>query len=347
MNFNQKNIRFNVKPKVIFIIFPIFVINSIILVYLCIVELQNILYGVIISLISLIPAVLLFLWGLESSKTRFENISKRTVNIQKVDLVLQDGLKTFGKIYRSEEETIGSSKNPHYPEARKAIVFFHGFYANKEINEKFLIPLAHLGYVTVAFDQRGHGEAEGKKTDWIKLYNDVDAILNYVCSLNDVKGDSLICIGISMGGTSVLTKCYQDKRVAMVIGISTLHDVEKYLNAKSTIFSPRWFIRRLMSSAKKNEKKSLRFTAHQFLRPDADYNKNRLYLIHGEDDKLFPPSLTFHLNKEQSQIPENQAILLDNCRHNLAGQELLILSIILNWIWNFEKEEKEKKKKKD
>lgn len=295
---------------------------------------HNPVLGSMIGLISLIPAILLLKLGLKSSQSHFNNISTSTVNITEVYITLNDGVQTTGKLYRSQINTEETSNGHRYPEPRQAIIFFHGFYANKEINEKFLIPLAHMGYVAVAFDQRGHGSAGGKKADWYSLYNDVDAILDKVCSFKDVKEESLVCIGISMGGTSVLTKCYQDERVSMVIGISTLHDVDTYLQAKAPIFSRRWFIKRLMAKAKGGDinKKSLKFTAHHFLKRDPEFNKNRVYLIHGEDDKLFPPSLTFQLNKEQAQIPDNHAILLENCHHNIKGQESLVLSIILRWI---------------
>lgn len=329
--------------KVLFIIFPIFVIHSLILVFLYIVELESIILGLIIAIISIIPATLLFKWGIQSSQSHFKNISKRTVNVEEVEITLEDGIQTFGKIYRSSEESRKIENGFRYQEPRKAIIMFHGFYANKEINEKFLIPLAHLGYISIAFDQRGHGEAGGKKSDWTRLYNDVEAILKYVCSLKDVNSKELICIGISMGGTSVLTKCYEDERVAMVIAISTLHDVENYLEAKSSILSSRWFIKLLISRAKEKNPESLNLTAHHYLKRDPEFNKNRVYLIHGEDDKIFPPSLTFQLNKKQAHLPDNHAILLDDCRHNIAGQELLILSIILKWIREYEKKEKKEK----
>ena len=322
------------KPKILFIIFPIFIINSGILIYLYLIELHNALFGALIGLISLIPTLLLLKLGLLSSQSHFNNISKRTVDITNIELTFEDGVKTTGKIYRSTTDTKETAKGSRYSNPQRAIIFFHGFYASKEINEKFLIPLAHMGYVTIAFDQRGHGTAGGKKSDWYNLYNDVDAILDRVSSLEDVKSNSLVCIGISMGGTSVLTRCYQDDRVSMVIGISTLHDVDKYLASNSSIFSRRWFIKRIMAKAKGDEtnQNSLKLTAHHFLKRDPEFNENRVYLIHGEDDKLFPPSLTFQLNKQQAQIPENHAILLDNCRHNITGQETLVLSIILRWI---------------
>jgi len=133
-----------------------------------------------------------------------------------------------------------------------------------------------------------------------------------------------------MGGTSVLTKCYQDERVAMVIGMSALHDVDVLLKSKFRFLSAGWFVKREIS--KVDDKRALKTAAHYFLKPDPDFNKDRVFLIHAREDKIFPPSLTFKLNKEQAQIPEDHAILLNNCGHNLDGQESLVFGIFLNWI---------------
>ena len=257
-------------------------------------------------------------------------VSNATINIQKVDFNYSDGTKSSAKFYRSNSETIQTEKGRRYPEPRPTILFFHGFHANKEKNEYFLIAFAHMGYLTIGIDQRGHGETGGKKSEWYKLYGDVESVLDLVSDFEDAKKGALCCIGKSMGGTSVLTKCYIDKRVAMVVGISALHSIESILNAKFRFLSAGWFVRRVMSKVK-NEK-VLQITAHFFLKSDSEYNKNRVYLIHGKKDSIFPYSITFELNKKQAKIPENQAVLLDNAGHSMNNQEILIFSIILKWI---------------
>lgn len=133
-----------------------------------------------------------------------------------------------------------------------------------------------------------------------------------------------------MGGTSVLTKCYQDERVGMVIAISALHDIGALLSEQTSIFSSRWFINRKMSKIR-NEK-ALEIVPRNYIKKDAQYNKNRVYLIHGKKDNIFPPSLTFELNKKQARIPDKHAILLEDCGHSLEDQELLLVGIMTKWI---------------
>ncbi len=318
------------KLRVLIIVLPAFVIVSGILMYILFIDLNNLLLGFTFSIISILVGLTLFKIGIHTPQSHFENISKSTVDIQKVEIAFNDGVKSAGNFYRSLSDTISTSNGRRYPEPRPVIIFFHGFWKKKEINQINLITLAHMGFITAAFDQRGHGEAGGKKTDWYKLYNDVDKILDSVCSFEDVRKGSLCCIGKSMGGTSVLTKCYQDERVAMVIGISALYDVELLREAKFRFLSAGWFIRRIMSKVK--DKRALKICAHYFLKNDPEFNKNRVFLIHGKNDKIFPPSLTFKLNKEQAGIPEDHAFLLRNSGHSFEGQESLIFGVILKWI---------------
>jgi pimeloyl-ACP methyl ester carboxylesterase len=256
--------------------------------------------------------------------------SKSLVDIQKVEIAFEDGVKSYANFYRSISDSNLTAGGRRYPEPRPTIIFFHGFWSKKEENEEYLISLAHMGYTTVAHDQRGHGEAGGKKSDWFKLYNDVDSVLNFICSFEDVKKGAICCIGKSMGGTAVLTKCYVDERVAMVIGISALHSIETLLNTKFRFLSAGWFVKRVISKVK--DERALKITAHYYLKKDSEYNKNRVYLIHGKDDNIFPASITFELNKNQAKIPEKHAILLNNAGHGLQGKEFLLFGIMLKWI---------------
>ncbi|MFX0180144.1 MAG: alpha/beta hydrolase [Candidatus Hodarchaeota archaeon] len=318
------------KFRVLFIVLPTFVIVSAILIYVLFIDLNNLILGFTFSIISILVALTIFKIGIYTHQSYFENISKDTIDVQRVEVTFNDGIKSVGNFYRSLSDTILTSNGRRYPKPRPLVIFFHGFWKKKEINEIYLTFLAHMGYVTAAFDQRGHGEAGGKKNDWYNLYNDVDKILDSVCSFEDVREGSICCIGKSMGGTSVLTKCYQDKRVAMVIGISALHDVELLLKAKFRFLSAGWFVRHIISKVK--DKRALKVCAHYFLKNEPEYNKNRVFLIHGKDDKIFPPSLTFELNREQAGIPENNTLLLNNSGHSFEGQELLVFGVILKWI---------------
>ncbi|MFO7797668.1 MAG: alpha/beta hydrolase family protein [Promethearchaeati archaeon] len=321
--------------KVLLIVLPSFIIVTIFLTYLLFFHFEYVVIGIIYIVISLIVGITLVKAGLYSPQSVFENTSKETINVQKVDVSFDDGVKSTGLIYRSLTETISTPNGKQYQNPRPIIIFFHGFMDDKEVNNMFMIPLAQMGYISAAFDQRGHGEAGGKKEDMYKLYNDVKIFIDKVCTFEDVKEGAICCIGKSMGATSVLTKAYEDERVAMVIGIAALHDVETLLNRDFTFLSAGWGIKRAMKHM--GSQSALNMVAHKFLKRDSDYNKKRVYLIHGEKDSIFPPEITFELNKKQAKIPDDQAILIKNCGHDFKYQEPLLFGIILKWILENEK----------
>ncbi|MFX0146288.1 MAG: alpha/beta hydrolase family protein [Candidatus Hodarchaeota archaeon] len=315
---------------IFFLVFPAFVIVNVVMIFIVVNDIDNLILGIVLSIISIFVGIAVFRTVIYRPESYYNNVSRSTVDAQKVEIKFDDGVKSAGVFYRSVSETIITPNGRRYNKPRPTIIFFHGFWRRKEANELNLITLAHMGYVAVAFDQRGHGEASGNRAEWYKLYTDVDNILDLVCSFEDVKKGSLCCIGKSMGGTSVLTKCYQDERVAMVIGISALHSAEILVGAKFPFLSSGWFVRRVIS--KVVDERALKLCAHYYLKNDPELNKNRVFLIHGELDNIFPPSLTFELNKIQSGIPDDHAILLQNCGHSMKGQESLIFGIILKWI---------------
>ncbi|MBD3198264.1 MAG: hypothetical protein GF317_24660, partial [Candidatus Lokiarchaeota archaeon] len=201
--------------KLIFFFFPIFIFSSFIMSYFLIFSLGNLLLGVLYSSVSVILLLLLIIHQIRGSKSETENLSQATIEFEEVVVTLNDGITTKGIIYRSKSETISTPHGRRYPQKRPVIVYFHGFWSQKEVYIPNLIALSHMGYIAAAFDQRGHGEAGGKKEEWYKFYNDVGSILDSICSFKDTKEGSICCIGTSMGGTSVLTKAYEDKRVAM------------------------------------------------------------------------------------------------------------------------------------
>ena len=201
----------------------------------------------------------------------------------------------------------------------------------KESSAKFHIPLAHYGYVTFTFDQRGHGEAERGKNDPGQLFRDSRVVLDIVCAASDVKEGAVCCIGTSLGGTTVLTKCYENPRVTMVIGMSALHSVEAFGKVKFNPFSIGKFFRWIMVKTAKRDKNP-EVSPYYYLKSDPSFNKDRVYLIHGKKDPYFPPKMTFELNKQLAGVPEDHALLLENAAHGLDDQELLVLATFLKWL---------------
>jgi len=314
-----------------FLILPIFIIISSILLYGIAVIGRDIVFAIIYGIIIFIVGIELVKSGLHTPQDHFKQLSRNTVDIERVEFQFDDGVKSVGLFYRSIQQTIETPEGRRYPEPRPAIIFFHGFMSKKEVNEKYLIPLAHLGYVTFAFDQRGHGEAGRGRNDRLQLIKDALPVIDLVCGATDVKPNHICCIGISLGGATVLTTCYADPRVAMVIGMSTFHSIAAFGKIKFNPFSIGKLFQWIMVKTSKKDRHP-KITPNYYLKKDPIFNRNRLFLIHGAKDIYFPPELTFELNKQQAGIPEDHALLLENAEHGLDNQELLILAAFIKWL---------------
>lgn len=104
-----------------------------------------------------------------------------------------------------------------YPDKEKrypALVLLHGFTGYKD--EEHIVELAEyltsFGYVTIRFDCSGFGESEGTiETDYrlSNYYEDIEAVFNYLKTLDYVEMERLGIWGNSLGGT--LAICFASK----------------------------------------------------------------------------------------------------------------------------------------
>ncbi|MBD3230569.1 MAG: prolyl oligopeptidase family serine peptidase [Candidatus Lokiarchaeota archaeon] len=318
--------------RIITIMVPLYAAFSLFLTYMLIFVYAQIFIGVIYFIISSLFVSALIFIGYYDPQEHFYEITSNLIDMEKAEIVFDDGVKTIGNFYRAASETIENSDGKKiYPNPRPMIIYFHGFQTHKEECEKYLIPLANMGYICFSFDQRGHGEAGGKKNEYFKNILDSIAVLDAVCSYEDVRKNSICCIGSSVGGVSVLTKCYADERVAMVVGISTLHRIRTILETKYRFLSIGWVLKRSFKTLI-DEEEELKLAPYYYLKQDREYNKNRVFLIHAKNELIFPPEITFELNKKHARIPDDQALLLDRGRHSFGDMEVIILSAIVKWL---------------
>jgi esterase/lipase len=318
--------------KIVFVILPIYLIFSAISIFFLLIFISDVLFLIIYIIFIVSFSSGLLLLGIFESKDYAEDI-KALTDVEKVEIIVDDdnGVKLAGKVYRHVLETIDTPMGKRYPEKRPLVIFFHGFYGKKEESEIYIIPLARLGYIGFTFDARGHGESGGSKNDYNEILKDSKRVLDLVSSISDVKENSICCIGISMGATSVLTECYIDDRVATVVGISAMHNVDAILELKFRPLTIGWFLKRSFKRMRDREKEN-KSAPFYYLKDDPKLNEDRLFMVHAENDMLFPPKATFKLNKEQANIPDDQTLLLERGGHGLEGRETLLLASFIKWM---------------
>jgi pimeloyl-ACP methyl ester carboxylesterase len=104
----------------------------------------------------------------------------------------------------------------------KAVVLVHGWSSHRGIWYRQLDPLA-ADYRVVTVDLAGHGASGKDRDDW-----SIEALAGDVAELvRQLDLDPVVLVGHSMGGPVVLAAAAQmPERVAGVVGVDTLHDVE-------------------------------------------------------------------------------------------------------------------------
>jgi pimeloyl-ACP methyl ester carboxylesterase len=83
-----------------------------------------------------------------------------------------------------------------------AILFIHGWASSQRRNKERAQELAHLGYVCLTIDLRGHGESEGEFEKLTRADHLADTVVAYdfLLSQRDVDPENISVIGASYGG---------------------------------------------------------------------------------------------------------------------------------------------------
>ena len=123
-----------------------------------------------------------------------------------------EGIKLKGEIYFPD---IGSAPYPTLclchglPRGRLSAPGDGGYPA---LAAKF----ADSGFLTVIFNFRGAGESEGN-FDMLGWTKDLEAVLDSIFSMDEVKGDSVSLIGFSAGAAAAIYVAARDQRISSVV----------------------------------------------------------------------------------------------------------------------------------
>lgn len=136
--------------------------------------------------------------------------------------------------YHSETVTINSSEGfklkgyhitPLDRNPKATIILVHGIGSNKEYHLGLAESLANIGFASVLFDNRAHGESEGTYCTYgFFEKNDISKIVDYIQTKNTLP------IGIwgnSLGGAIAIQALAKDKRLAFGIIESTFTSLQQ------------------------------------------------------------------------------------------------------------------------
>jgi len=120
---------------------------------------------------------------------------------------------------------------PAEPEGpRPVVVIAHGFSSSKQMMSPFAYTLARHGYVAATLDWSGHGRNPGPfPYDWSAVHagdsaltRELEAVLAYVQSLPEVRGEQVALVGHSMGSAIVTRYARDHGEIAATIAVSAI-----------------------------------------------------------------------------------------------------------------------------
>jgi acetyl esterase/lipase len=245
-------------------------------------------------------------------------------------------------------------KGPLTPKKNAPIILLaHGMGGQRTDYYTFGVPLSFMGFASLLWDSRGHGENEGvfgQKWDTYYILKDVSRVVDYIENRANAKGDldpnNIVAWGGSMGGGIVLNEAYLDRRVKFVIALCTWADFKMTATRKMRNFSerivkagfelmginlyPTDMQNRLVSPIYNSFNKKKGFFGHPvYWEVDNDY---RVTLAHCKNDQVVNFE-NFRINQDFLRMKRANYIVFEEGNHAFAGNETAIVGKMLLWFW--------------
>lgn len=181
-----------------------------------------------------------------------------------------------------------------------AVVYFHGNYRNIGNNLEHTQRLHQLGYNVLLADYRGYGKSTGGKPSEKKVYEDAEAVWQYLIKRRDVKPGKTFIYGHSLGGAIAINLAVHHPEAAGLITESTFTSM-RAMGEKDYGFLPIGYLL------------NQRFESLQKI-PEL---KIPLLIIHGTWDKKVPVGMGRQLYAA-AHTPK-QLLLIEGGEHNNSG----------------------------
>ncbi|NVM30805.1 MAG: alpha/beta fold hydrolase [Candidatus Helarchaeota archaeon] len=276
--------------------------------------LRNISFGIFLFYGGLLLGMLVMLF------TEYEGIEYKSLQREKFELTLKDGILIHGEILT------GNTKD-----SSPVVLICHGHLGRMESIYLIAYPLVLQGYKVVCYNLRGHGKkpfkSGGVSFEIDKTSMDVQQIIDFIVSRPDLNHEKLAAVGFSLGGYILLTGGYIDPRIKLIIAFCTGHDW-----LEMTQFW-KWYIRLFYKLMRlpihPSEEFSRKISPKYFL--EKKIENKIVCLAHAKNDRLVPYK-AFLKNKELLGLPDEQTIEFDRGDHGFFGQTTVYLSQIIKWL---------------
>lgn len=127
------------------------------------------------------------------------------------------------------------------PDAKGAVLFFHGNAGNISHRINFLVMFKQLGYNTLLFDYRGYGQSSGAPSE-SGMYLDAQAAWRYLTATQGITAERIALFGESLGGAVAAWLAAREKPGLLVLA-STFTSVPDMAAEIYPFLPVRWLAR--------------------------------------------------------------------------------------------------------
>ncbi|MHA1520034.1 MAG: alpha/beta hydrolase [Promethearchaeota archaeon] len=236
----------------------------------------------------------------------------------------------------------------HGSETHPTVLIHHGVTGRKENAYDIAAPLVVGGYNVLLVDARGHGETlqnypTSRPDDWYitestGIFPDLKHIIDYMVSRKEVDLKRIAMVGTSMGGGVAFSRGIHDKRIKLIVGLSSLWSWKVYQQSPHTqkIFSEPWIIKQYINL---NVNKNKIMNIDKFISPkefitqeNAANFQDRIRMIHARNDQVLNYEDHFLPLQNLLKLPPEHVLVLEEGDHYLRGQEILVFVQIKRWL---------------
>ncbi|MDO8609337.1 MAG: alpha/beta fold hydrolase [bacterium] len=213
-----------------------------------------------------------------------------------------------------------------------AILFVHGWTSERIRSFQYAKSLAKLGYVSLVFDMKGHGDSEGDRNNFSPkdFMKDCKVAYDYLLQVKGVDKENISLVGNSFGAYLgvILTSKRKIKNIVLRAPGNYPNDVfekSKHLFSGSTNTSIREWRKKLLNP---DEAFALQ-AASQFV--------GEVLIIESENDESIAHETIVNYMNAVSDISKVTHIVMKNAPHSISEGPFrdMVEQILNNWFGDF------------